>query len=273
MKNLIIGLLIIGLTTTGFAQESSNKFEVALEEELSSFNLNYLNAIGHQDAAEPVKLLSQKAASYDLENSICLKADYEKQEFYVQFKIPQGEILVVYNNEGEIIRTSEEFINISLPLSVSNAIVDKYPGWKISSDIYKVKYVKDGELNKTYDLFIEKNNTGKIVIKTDENGKFNVVIPENDTFIKVKVDYSTHSIRTIKFKANKDGSVYARRYGGSPNYFFIQYYKERKIDQNFKWVLDLKDAHAQRISNMYAAKLARVGLDESEWLRRWGQDN
>jgi hypothetical protein len=108
---------------------------------------------------------------------------------------------------------------------------------------------------------------------SNENGKFNVVIPENDTFIKVKVDYSTHSIRTIKFKANKDGSVYARRYGGSPNYFFIQYYKERKIDENFKWVLDLKDAHAQRISNMYAAKLSRVGLDESEWLRRWGQDN
>lgn len=173
MKNLIIVLVILGLTTTGFAQEASKKFEVELKEELSSFNLNYLNAIGHHDAAEPVKLLSRKAASYDLENSICLKADYEKLEFYVQFKIPQGEILVVYNNEGEIIRTSEKFIDISLPLSVSNAIVDNYPGWKISSDIYKVRYVKDGELNKTYDLFIEKNNTGKIVIKTDENGKIN----------------------------------------------------------------------------------------------------
>lgn len=173
MKNLIIVFIIIGLTTTGFAQEASKKFEVELKEELSSFNLNYLNAIGHQDAAEPVKLLSRKAASYDLENSICLEADYEKLEFYVQFKIPQGEILVVYNNEGEIIRTSEKFIDISLPLSVSNAIVAKYPGWKISSDIYKVRYVKDGELNKSYDLFIEKKNTGKIVIKTDEKGKFN----------------------------------------------------------------------------------------------------
>ncbi len=173
MKKLIIGFVFLGLTTIGFAQETSNKFEVALEQELSSFNLNYLNAIGHQDAAEPVKLLSQKAASYDLENSILLKADYEKLEFYVQFKIPEGEILVVYDNEGEIIRTSEKFIDISLPLSVSNAIVDKYPGWIISSDIYKVKYVKDGEINKTYDLFIEKKNTGKIVIKTDENGKFN----------------------------------------------------------------------------------------------------
>jgi hypothetical protein len=30
-----------------------------------------------------------------------------------------------------------------------------------------------------------------------------------------------------------------------------------------------KFEHAQRIVNEYAAKLSRVGLDESEWLRRW----
>jgi hypothetical protein len=67
----------------------------------------------------------------------------------------------------------------------------------------------------------------------------------------------------------KDGSVYARKFGKSNNYFFLQFYKNKKIDENFKWILDLKDAHAQRIANTYAAKLSRVGLDESEWLRRW----
>jgi len=173
MKNLIICLIIIGLTTTGFAQDSSNEFEVTLEEELSSTNLKYLNAIGYQDADVKVKLLAQKAATFDLEFSNLLEADYEKQEYYVQFKIPEGEILVVYDNEGEIIRTSEKFKDISLPLSVSNAIVEKYPGWKISGDIYQVTYAKDGELNKTYNLFIEKNNIGKRIIKTDESGKFN----------------------------------------------------------------------------------------------------
>jgi len=173
MKNLIIGLVILGLTTIGFAQDRSNEFEVALEEvEVLGVNNNYLNAIGYKYAAVPVKLLAQKAASFDLEYSNCLKADYEKQEYHVQFKIPQGEILAVYDKDGEIIRTSEKFKDISLPLSVSNAIVDKYPGWKISSDIYRVTYVKDGKLNKTYKLFIEKTNIGKKVIKTNENGNF-----------------------------------------------------------------------------------------------------
>jgi hypothetical protein len=133
-------------------------------------NYEYLNDVGYRDAAEPVKLLAHNAASFDLKYSTCLKVDYEKQEYYVQFKIPDGEILAIYDNEGEIIRTSEKFKDISLPLAVSNAVVDKYPGWKISSDIYQVTYVKDGELNKTYKLFIEKTNIGKRVIKMDENG-------------------------------------------------------------------------------------------------------
>jgi hypothetical protein len=45
--------------------------------------------------------------------------------------------------------------------------------------------------------------------------------------------------------------------------------KGKKIDEKFIWILDLKEAHAQRIANLYAARLSRVGLDESEWLRRW----
>ncbi len=32
---------------------------------------------------------------------------------------------------------------------------------------------------------------------------------------------------------------------------------------------DLNDAQAQRVANNYASQLSRVGLDESEWLRRW----
>lgn len=39
----------------------------------------------------------------------------------------------------------------------------------------------------------------------------------------------------------------------------------------FKWISELKNDHAQRISNDFAAKLSRVGLDESEWLRRWAK--
>ncbi len=107
------------------------------------------------------------------------------------------------------------------------------------------------------------------VENSEGNQKFNFVIPTDTSFQRVKVVIETHSLRTIKFTGNIDGAVHARKYGKSKKYFFTQYYKEKKKDENFIWILDLKDAHAQRIANAYAAKLSRVGLDESEWLRRW----
>ena len=171
MKNLIIGLIIMGFTTVAFAQDKPIEFEVTLEEvELFGVNSEYLEAIGYNDAAAPVKLLTKKVASFDLKSLAIY--DNEEKDYYVYFKIPQGKILAIYDKNGEIIRTSEKFKDISLPLAVSNAIVEEYPGWRISSDIYRVTYVRDGELNKTYKLFIENVNSGKRVIKTDENGNF-----------------------------------------------------------------------------------------------------
>ena len=182
MKNLIFGFATLVLTM-GATKDKSNKVEVVLEEgelavevvleevEVVGVNYKYLNAIGYRSAAEPVKLLEQKVASFDVK-SLDINND-EEQDYNVSFEIPQGKILAVFDNEGEIISTSERFTDISLPLVVSNAIVKKYPGWKITGDIYLATYVKDGELNKTYDLFIEKTNIGKRkVIKTDESGNF-----------------------------------------------------------------------------------------------------
>ena len=36
------------------------------------------------------------------------------------------------------------------------------------------------------------------------------------------------------------------------------------------WIAQLKPAHAQRIAEALGRELTRVGLDESEWLRRHG---
>jgi len=166
MKKIIIGLIIIGLTTISFAQE---KVISLAEVEVLGVNYKYLNAIGTSQVAKPVKMLEQKVASFDIKSL----DDYEdeEQDYYVYFKIPKGKILAVYDGEGEIIRTSERFDNISLPLAVSNAIIKRYPGFKITSDIYLVSYKRNGVMRKTYKLFIEKSGIHTRV-KTDENGKF-----------------------------------------------------------------------------------------------------
>lgn len=82
---------------------------------------------------------------------------------------------------------------------------------------------------------------------------------------KLQLESKSYSIRTLKFKSNKDGVVVPIKQ--KDKFFFEQIYNNRS-DEKFQWILDLKDLHSQRIVADYAATISRVGLDESDWLRR-----
>jgi hypothetical protein len=45
------------------------------------------------------------------------------------------------------------------------------------------------------------------------------------------------------------------------------FFKSGAVENNFQWVAELRSEHAQRIANAFGAKISRVGLNESEWLR------
>jgi len=45
------------------------------------------------------------------------------------------------------------------------------------------------------------------------------------------------------------------------------FFKSGATETNFQWIAELRAEHAQRIANALAAKISRVGLNESEWLR------
>lgn len=143
--------------------------EILLEEvEVRSINYKYINSVGTSEVALPVKMLEKKVANFDIQSSKYYFAD--EPYHYALFKIPEGKILAVYNNEGEVVRTSEKFKDIPLAFSISNAVVDKFPGWKITGDIYLVKYKsKNSTTSKIYTLFIEKDGK-KNKLKTDEKG-------------------------------------------------------------------------------------------------------
>lgn len=80
------------------------------------------------------------------------------------------------------------------------------------------------------------------------------------------------SVRTIfspsksvmqEFAPDSDGVVRARSVGRRT--CFVSTNRRR-----YQWIGELKFEHTQRIVNRYAAQISRVGLDESEWLRRSG---
>lgn len=107
--------------------------------------------------------------------------------------------------------------------------------------------------------------------KVEKTEKFTFIGIENNMLIRLSLDDKTYNVRTIKFKSTQNGKVISSKIPGK--YIFTPVYSpehssyDPKIDGNFIWIMDIKDSHAQRIANDFAAKLARVGLDESEWLR------
>lgn len=101
-------------------------------------------------------------------------------------------------------------------------------------------------------------------LKKVTDNKFDVVTPDG---IKLKRDKKSFSLRTIIFKCNNDDGVIKGELNASGKYIYKQKYIGES-DEQFEWVLDLKDLHSQRIVTDYASVLSRVGLDESEWLRR-----
>jgi hypothetical protein len=98
-----------------------------------------------------------------------------------------------------------------------------------------------------------------------ENGQFHFVTPDG---VKLNLKKKSYSIKTIKFNCdNSNGEIKAFFDESNKKYKF----KERYDDgDTFEWIFDLKDLHSQRIVADYALQLSRVGLDESEWLRKAG---
>ena len=70
-----------------------------------------------------------------------------------------------------ILYTIEKFENVALPNSVADAIGEKFPGWKISKDVYRVSYTQKKGAVKRYKVVLD-NGVEKVRVKVDENGVF-----------------------------------------------------------------------------------------------------
>lgn len=100
--------------------------------------------------------------------------------------------------------------------------------------------------------------------KVDDKKKFNLIVLDgNNKSVRLKIDYTTYKSQQFEFSPDGSNQVILSK-KIKENFIF-----ETTNGMQFKWISELKNDHAQRISNDFAAKLSRVGLNESEWLRRW----
>jgi hypothetical protein len=153
----------LALSLTGFGQE------LLPEVRMVALNYKYLKSVTDTNAAEPVKLLQRRAATYDVKSSEFYEDDAEG--YFISFYIPAGRILAFYDQNGKMVRSVEKFKNVVVPKAVREAVNQRFPRWSISEDVYLVKFVDTPDDSKVYKLLLENGNK-RIRVKTNEKGEF-----------------------------------------------------------------------------------------------------
>jgi hypothetical protein len=99
--------------------------------------------------------------------------------------------------------------------------------------------------------------------QVNDNEPCDFIIEERGRTTRLRLSDKPSDARMIKFVPGSEKQVLARRAKSG------RFFKASGTTSRYRWVADLKPEHAQRVANDYAYKLSRVGLTESEWLRRW----
>lgn len=162
-------MLMLAALIAGFALRASAQI-ILPEVRIIASTYKYLNASDNREMAQPVRMLEFKAAAYDVKKSEYYDDDYDG--YYISFYIPDGKILAAYDRDGKLLRTAEKFKNTKLPEAVRDAVVQRFPNWRISQDIYQVHYYDQKETaDKTFKLLLE-NGDKRMKVKLNEKGEF-----------------------------------------------------------------------------------------------------
>jgi hypothetical protein len=89
------------------------------------------------------------------------------------------------------------------------------------------------------------------------------LIKDQSKVLRFALQTKPFEAKMITFKpSGRDREIVAR------NAKTGRFFKATSRRTTYRWIADLKPDHAQRVANDYAYKISRVGLNESEWLRK-----
>jgi hypothetical protein len=103
----------------------------------------------------------------------------------------------------------------------------------------------------------------------DGTGKFDLIVKNSSgNSVKLKLSNNSYDLKMEIFSVNSsdDESVIAN-WETSKEGKYLVFISTNNI--KYRWLADLKREHSQGIVNSFSSQLARVGLNQSEWLSRW----
>lgn len=169
MKRSKIVIVLAALLACIFGMPSLSFGQVVFPEvKVGAVNYKYLSSVENKEVAEPVKRLQTEAAEFNVRDPRYYVDDFNT--YYVTFDLPEGKILAAYDSDGRLLRTAEKFKNTVLPKAVGQAVVTKYPGWRVAEDVYLVNFHDRKGTTKTYKLLLE-NGDKRMKVKMNEKGE------------------------------------------------------------------------------------------------------
>jgi len=178
MKNLLVGLCILGLTNLSYSQnlvsmvEATGDIEteyrtIPLSKTISLLNIPYLHKIQNEIKPSNIRQLELTAFKYKINNS--RKFNNNSQPIIVKFKWSKNYIIARYDKNGKILSTYEEFKDFEIPEHILKSISLAYPNWSIIANLYQLSYNSKSGAQMRYKIKIRKDNLKKN-IKIDSDG-------------------------------------------------------------------------------------------------------
>ncbi len=169
MRRFVLIALLIGVIVPMAAQVPKTQ-PVELDEiVVKAMNYKYLSAVDNSEAPIPIWNIEKEAAMFDVNASDVYLDNFNT--YQVTFRIPDGVMVVAYDQDGEIIKTIERFKNFQMPMDVVLSIKEKYPNWEIVKDVFLVSYSEKKGAKKLYKIKL-RNGDEVIRVKMDPTGNY-----------------------------------------------------------------------------------------------------
>jgi hypothetical protein len=94
--------------------------------------------------------------------------------------------------------------------------------------------------------------------------QFNLIVEQSGAYVHLLWKPKTYNVKMFEFEANSTTKSVMAIYESEEFWFPTS----ESNNMRFRWVGQLKFPQAQRVAQALASEAARVGLTESEWLRR-----
>jgi len=161
MKNLLSGIMILGLASLMYSQSADTAMEEVKLSDVTitpPINADYMNEVSGGTNSIRVFTLEKEASRYNLKESPFYN---ERGLSKIQFSQKNGRIKATYNVNGKIVRASERYEDLKLPVAVRNAAYKQNPDWSMQGNVYLVSYHHKNGTTKVYKIHFKKGSQKK----------------------------------------------------------------------------------------------------------------